>query len=87
MPRLDDARRLLAQAVDALSAAAGASSDAELISVLSSCEGMVRRLDRVTVDAVAPLERRGAFAERGYKSAALALSDLPGWERFDTRRE
>jgi Domain of unknown function (DUF222) len=84
--RLNAAQRLLAQAVDVLGAAAEVGSDAQLISVLSLCEGMVRRLDRVTVDAVATLERRGAFAERGYKSAALALSDLLGWERFEARR-
>jgi hypothetical protein len=84
--RLDEAHRLLAQAVEALSAAAEAGSDAELISVLSLCEGMVRRLDRVTVDAVATLERRGAFTERGYKSATQALSDLLGWEGRDARR-
>ncbi len=47
---------------------------------------MARRLDRVTVAAVAALERRGAFAERGYRSAAAALTDLLGWERFEARR-
>jgi hypothetical protein len=47
---------------------------------------LVRRLDRVTVDAVAALERRGAFAERGYTSPTAALSDLLGWERIDSRR-
>ena len=39
-----------------------------------------------TVDTVAALERRGVFAERGYKSAAAALGDLLGWERFEARR-
>ena len=46
----------------------------------------MRRLDRATVDAVAALDRRGVFAERGYKSAVQALSDLLGWERFEARR-
>src|SRR3954469_15226668 len=32
------------------------------------------------------LERRGTFAERGYKSTASALGDLVGWERFEARR-
>src|ERR1044072_4491922 len=83
---LATAHRLLLQAVDALGEAAGLGSDAELVSVLTLCEGVTRRLDRVTVDAVAVLERRGVFAERGYKSAAAALSDLLGWERFEARR-
>ena len=81
------AHRLVVQAVDAVRAAAapGAATD-ELMSVLSLCEGVVRQMDRVTVDTVAGLERRGAFAERGYRSAAGALSDLLGWERFEARR-
>jgi hypothetical protein len=83
---LTTAHRLLLQAVDALGEAADLGSDTELVSVLTLCEGVTRRLDRVAVDAVAVLERRGAFAERGYKSASAALSDLLGWERFDARR-
>ena len=46
----------------------------------------MRRLDRATVDAVAALDRRGVFAEHGYRSATAALSDLLGWERFEARR-
>ena len=83
---LATAHRLLLQAVDALGEAAGLGSDAELVSVLTLCEGVTRRLDRVTVDALAALERHGVFAERGYKSASAALSDLLGWERFEARR-
>ena len=83
--RLDTAHRLLAQAVDALRAVGGSGSDAELMSLLTVCEGAARRLDRVTVDAVAALERRGMFAERGYKRQP-ALGDLLGWERFEARR-
>ncbi len=83
---LATAHRLLLQAVDALGEAAGLGSDAELVSVLTLCEGVTRRLDRVTVDALAVLERRGVFAERGYRSASAALSDLLGWERFEARR-
>ena len=80
------AHRLLAQAVDALTAVAESGSDAELVSLLTVCEGAARRLDRVTVDAVAALERRGTFSERGYKSPPARLSDLLGWERFEARR-
>ncbi|MEU7814890.1 DUF222 domain-containing protein [Pseudonocardia sp. NPDC049154] len=45
-----------------------------------------RGLDRVVVDAVADLQRRGVFAERGYRSPTGALGDLLGWERFEARR-
>ena len=55
-------------------------ADDELVSLLTVCEGAARRLDRVTVDTVAALERRGTFSERGYKSRP-ALRDLLGWER------
>jgi 5-methylcytosine-specific restriction protein A len=65
------AHRLLAEAVDALSLAAGTgATDAELLSVLTVCEGLSRRLDRLTVSTVSVLQRRGTFAERGYKSTA-----------------
>ena len=80
------AQRLLVQAADALLDAASSSSDAELVALLSTCESVVRRLDRATVDAVAALDRRGVFAEHGYRSAVQALSDLLGWERFEARR-
>jgi hypothetical protein len=81
------AHRLLGQALDAVRAAVGpGAGDGELVSVLGLCEGVVRQLDRVTVDAVAALERRGVFAERGYKSTAGALGDLLGWERYEARR-
>ena len=80
------AQRLLVQAADALLDAAGSGSDAELVALLGTCESVVRRLDRVTVDAVAALDRRGVFAEHGYRSPVQALSDLLGWERFEARR-
>jgi hypothetical protein len=80
------AHRLLTEAADALATAAGAgATDAELLSVLTVCEGLSRRLDRLTVYTVSVLQRRGAFAERGYKSPAAALSDLLGWERHEAR--
>ena len=80
------AQRLLVQAADALLDAASSSSDAELVALLGTCESVVRRLDRATVDAVAALDRRGVFAEHGYRSPVQALSDLLGWERFEARR-
>ncbi|MDN5747114.1 MAG: HNH endonuclease [Pseudonocardia sp.] len=84
---LDLAHRLLTEAVDALVAAAGPGcGDAELISVLTLGEGTARRLDRVVVGALADLERRGTFAERGYRSTPTALGDLLGWDRADAKR-
>src|SRR3954447_8860445 len=80
------AQRLLVQAAEALMQVMGSGSDAELLALLSTCETVARRLDRATVNAVAVLDRRGVFAERGYKSAAAALSDLLGWERFEACR-
>ncbi|MFC5997040.1 DUF222 domain-containing protein [Pseudonocardia hispaniensis] len=84
---LPAAHRLAVQALDALDAAAGpGSGDEELVSVLTVCEGLVRRLDRLVVSAVAALSRRGVFAERGYRCPVAALGDLLGWERAEARR-
>jgi Domain of unknown function (DUF222) len=77
---------LFAQAVDAWAAVVESGSDDERIAVLSACERASRRLDRLAVEAVAALERRGTFAERGYKSASGAVADLLGCERFEARR-
>ena len=85
--RLATVHRLLIEAADELRAAAGpAASDDELLSVLTLCEGVTRQVDRVAVDAVASLQRRGVFAERGYRNPTCALADLLGWERFQARR-
>jgi hypothetical protein len=84
---LATAHRLLTQAVDEVNAVAGSGGDDELIALLRLCEGAARQLDRAVVEAVAGLERRGVFAERGYKSPVNALSDLLGWERFEARRQ
>src|SRR5689334_22272818 len=83
---LASAHRLLAQAADAVAALAESGSDDELLAVLTMCEWAGRRLDRAVVGAVAALQRRGTFADRGYKSTAGALGDLLGWERFAARR-
>ena len=83
---LDVADRLLAQAFDVLSAVAESGADAEVVAVVTRCEAAVRRLDRISVDAVAGLERRGVFAAHGYKSPTLAVADLLGCERFEARR-
>lgn len=85
--RLVAAHRLLQQALTELADAAGAGAgDDELLSVLTVCEGATRTLDRVTVGALADLDRRATFTQRGYRCAATALRHLLGWERFDARR-
>ncbi|MBN9100982.1 MAG: DUF222 domain-containing protein [Pseudonocardia sp.] len=82
--RLAPASRLLTEAVDALGAAA--ESDTELLAALTVGEGARRRLDRLTVHAVATLQRRGAFGERGYRTAAAALTDLLSCDWAEARR-
>jgi Domain of unknown function (DUF222)/HNH endonuclease len=84
---LEVASRLFAQAVAALRAAAGsAASEAELLGVLTVGEGVRRAVDQAGVAALADLERRGTFGERGYRSSSAALGDLLGWERAEARR-
>jgi hypothetical protein len=84
---LADVHRLSSEAVDALVAAAGCGAgDGELLSAVTICESLTRRLDQLAVSAIAELSRRGTFAERGYRTAAGALSDLVGWDRFESRR-
>ncbi|MDN5750941.1 MAG: 13E12 repeat family protein, partial [Pseudonocardia sp.] len=83
---LTSTHRHLGAALDELSAAAVHACPDELLSVLTMCEGAARRLDQITVVAVATLERSGTFVERGYSSTAAALGDLLGWERFEARR-
>jgi Domain of unknown function (DUF222)/HNH endonuclease len=80
------AQRLFVQAVDALRGVAEAGAADERVSALKLCEGTARQLDQITVATVAGLDREGVFAERGYKSATRALSDLIGWEQFEASR-
>ena len=83
---LERAHRHLVAAADALAGVVESGADHELLSVITLCEGATRRVDRVTVDAVAVVERRGFFTDRGYKSTPAALMDLVGWEQFEARR-
>jgi len=55
--------------------------------VLTVGEGVRRSVDQAGVAALADLERRGTFGERGYRSSAAALGDLLGWERAEARRQ
>ena len=85
--RVLDTRGVLRGAVDQAAALAEpAATDDELISLLTVCEEVGRQLDRITVSSTALLQRRGAFVDRGYRNPALALSDLLGWDRFESRR-
>ena len=71
---MEVASRLFAQAVEALRAAAGpAASEADLLAVLTVGEGVRRGLDQAGVAALADLERRGTFGERGYRSSAARV--------------
>ena len=82
-----DAYRLLSETVDALEAVAGpGASDSELLGVLPLCAGVSRRLDQISVAATAELDRRGTFADRGYRNATLALADMLGCDRGHARR-
>jgi len=84
---LTAAHTAMAAGLDALSAAAGpGASDAELLSALTLCEGITRRVDRLAVGVIADLDRRGAFLERGYRNPTAAVADLLGWDRFEARR-
>jgi Domain of unknown function (DUF222)/HNH endonuclease len=83
---LERAHRLLTEAADALVGVVESGTDNDLLSVITMGEGAARRIDRATVGAVAVLQRRGFFVDRGYKSTASALSDLVGWELFEARR-
>src|SRR6187200_1535581 len=84
---LDTAYHLSSQVVQTLRTATGnMASDDELVSALTVCEATARQLDRIVVDTVAALQRRGTFAERGYKTTAAALGDPLGWEPVEARR-
>ncbi|MBN9100382.1 MAG: hypothetical protein J0I49_20045 [Pseudonocardia sp.] len=85
--RLAPAQHLLTEALDTLDHAAGpAAGDTEMLSVLTVCEGATRRLDLIAVHTVAALQRRGVFADRGYKNPIGAVADLLGCEWADARR-
>ena len=83
---LDTAHLLLAQAFDALDAIAEIGCRRRTRRASDRVRERGARLDQATVDAVAALERRGMFSERGYNSQPAPLADLLGWERFEARR-
>ncbi|OZM75886.1 HNH endonuclease signature motif containing protein [Pseudonocardia sp. MH-G8] len=78
----------LHEAIEELRTAAESAlaSDNELLSVLSVTEGVSRQLDYVTVSTTAALQRRGTFAERGYRKPEGALTDLLGCDSYEARR-
>lgn len=86
MGEITEAQQLLSAATAALAAAAAGAGDAELPSVLTTCETVIRELDRLAVSVIATMSQRGTFAEHGYGHPVAALADLLGWERFEARR-
>lgn len=87
MERLAGAQELAERLLAELVAVSGSSAaDDEVLSVLTVCEGVSRGVERFSVGVIADLQRRGTFAERGYRSTVKALTDLLGWEWFDARR-
>ncbi|MCW0211791.1 MAG: HNH endonuclease [Pseudonocardia sp.] len=85
--RVEVARVHLVEAVAQLAAVSGPGAGADAVAaMLGAAEEARRGLDRLMVEGVADLQRRGTFAERGYRSSAGALSDLLRWERFEARR-
>jgi 5-methylcytosine-specific restriction protein A len=77
---LDTATQRVADALDELAAITHAAPDTDLLSALLVCEGLTRRVDAISTAAIGALDDRGAFLERGYRSAARALADLLGWD-------
>ena len=53
---------------------------------MSVCEELTRRLEQVSVELTAGLDRDGVFSDRGYHSPALALADLIGCDTGVARR-
>ncbi|MBW0089045.1 DUF222 domain-containing protein, partial [Pseudonocardia sp. KRD-188] len=78
-PVLDDA-------LDELASVVATGSETELLSLLTLCESVARRVDAISTSAVAALDDQGAFLTRGYRSAARALSDLLSWDYVEARR-
>ncbi|MGE0298294.1 DUF222 domain-containing protein, partial [Pseudonocardia sp.] len=86
-PILSPARQLADELLAQLSAVTGpGTADGALLSALALCEDVARGVERASIGAIADLERRGVFTERGYRSTVTALADLLGWERGDARR-
>ena len=83
---LRHAHENLAAALDDLAATARNATDTELLSVLTMCEGLTRRIDLLATTAVAALDAQGAFLTRGYRSTTRALSDLLGWDHRHAHR-
>jgi hypothetical protein len=74
-----DSVRLFAEALAVVSNSGGC-GEAELLSALKSAHSLKRLLERVEVEAVAELGRRGTFARYGNRKPETALRDLTGVE-------
>jgi uncharacterized protein DUF222/HNH endonuclease len=74
-----DSERLFTEALAVL-ANSGGSSEEQLLSALKAAHSLKRLLERVEVEAVAELGRRGTFARYGNRKPETALRDLTGVE-------
>ncbi|BBF99982.1 MULTISPECIES: HNH endonuclease signature motif containing protein [Pseudonocardia] len=70
------AKARLDAAVDDLTALLDTAGDDEVCAVQTALEAGARRLDHAAVTALATAQRRGIYAERGYRTPAGALADL-----------
>ena len=71
------AQRLLVQAAEALVEVTESGSDVELVALLSTCETVVRRLDRATVKAW--LINAWRVAGRRCRQAGVGIAGIQGW--------
>ncbi len=74
-----DSVRLFTEALAVLSNSGDASED-QLLSTVKSAHSLKRLLERVEVEAVAELGRRGTFSRLGNRKPETALRDLTGIE-------
>jgi len=84
--RVIHAQDRLTAAADDLTALLDTATDDEICALQLVIEATIRRLDHAAVTALAGAQRRGIYAERGYRTPAAALADLLRWEPRRARR-
>ena len=62
------------------------SDSPDSLSNLLVVQGVIRQAERVTVEQIATVERDGSLAAKGYRSTALGLKDLLGWDHDTASR-
>jgi 5-methylcytosine-specific restriction protein A len=78
---MSDIAAVHATLVEGVAGLCSVSSADERIAALGACESLTRRLEYLSIELIAGLERDGVFAERGYSRAAVAVADLLGFGR------